>query len=50
MERKGKYTSLPIKWETYDRLQIIFNKMRMEGKLKYYEEFINLALDKLETN
>ena len=46
---RGEYTTIPIKWESYSRWQKIFNKLRMEEKLKYQEEFINLLLDKFES-
>jgi hypothetical protein len=46
---KSEYTTIPIKWEQYSRWSKIFNKLRMEEKLKYQEEFINLLLDKFES-
>lgn len=45
---KSEYTTIPIKWVQYERWQKIFNKLRMEGKVGYYEEFITLLLDKFE--
>lgn len=45
---KSEYTTIPIKGETKIRWDKNFNQLRLDGRLKYQEDFIILLLDAFE--